>query len=220
LTTVTEAPTSDLGPHSTREDELDQELLDLPDPPKRERTLTIAMLLFTAAASIAMIFALRRDAAYAFAAAAPAEIGDLTAAPADALAENRFVRGQGALGAAHAIRYERPLVSESFRLMPVSGRDNVWVEVRVPPGGENVRWVPPKEVAGRLVRFASAGPKHRGLAAAVHDATGQVVPSDAWLLVEGDAPSGSRWAVLLEVMFAAFAIWNLLVSAKLLRRVS
>lgn len=217
MSTVTEAPTSGLAP---REEELDQELLDLPDPPKRERTLTIAMLLFTAAASIAMIFALRRDAAYAFAAPAPAEIGDLTSAPAGVFAENRFVRGSGPLGAAHAIRYERPLASDSFRLMPVSGRQDVWVEVRVPAGAENVRWVPPKDVSGRLVRFASAGPKHRGLASAVRDATGEVVSKEAWLLVEGDAPSGSRWAVLLELLFAGFAIWNLLVSAKLLRRVT
>jgi hypothetical protein len=214
-----QAPTSDLLPPS-REDELDPELLALPDPPKRERTLTIGMLLFTAAASIAMILVLRRDAAYAFAPAAAADIGEIATAPAAAFGENRFVRGGGMLGAAHAIRYERPLVSESFRLMPVSGRHDVWVEVRVPPGAETIRWVPPEQVSGRLVRFASAGPKHRGLASAVHDATGQTVPSEAWLLVEGDAPSGSRWAVLLEVLFAGFAIWNLLVSAKLLRRVS
>lgn len=217
MSSVTEAPTQDFVP--PREDEIDQELLELPDPPKRERTLTIAMLLFTAAASIAMIFALRRDAAYAFAPPAPAELGDLATAPASAFAENRFVRGQGMLGAAHAIRYERPLVSESFRLMPVSGRHDVWIEVRVPPGAENVRWVPPSQVSGRLVRFAAAGPKHRGLTSAVRDATGQLVPADAWLLVEGDAPSGSRWAVLLELLFAGFALWNVLVTAKLLRKV-
>ncbi len=215
--TNVQAPTSDLLP---REDELDPELLALPDPPKRERTLTIAMLLCTAVASILMIFALRRDAAYAFAPADAVDLGDLAAAPESAFVENAFVHGGGMLGVAHAIRYERPLASESFRLMPVSGRHDVWVEVRVPPGAENVRWVPPREVSGRLVRFASAGPRHRGLASAVHDATGQTVAPEAWLLVQGDAPAGSRWAVLLELLFAGFAIWNVVVSAKLLRRVT
>jgi hypothetical protein len=219
VSSVSEARPHDLVPE-TREDELDPELLELPDPPKRERTLTIAMLAFTAFASVAMIFVLRREAAYAFAPPAAVDLGDLTTTPVGAFAENAFVRGQGMLGAAHAIRYERPLVSESFRLMPVSGRHDVWVEVRVPPGLENVRWVPPSSVSGRLVRFADAGPRHRGLTSAVEDATGQVVPRNAWLLVEGDAPAGSRWAVLLELLFAGFAVWNVFVMAKLLRKVA
>ena len=124
------------------------------------------------------------------------------------------------LGAAHAIRYERPLISDSFRLMPVAGHDNVWVEVRVPAGAENVRYVPPSQMTGRLVRFETAGPKHRGLAAAVRDATGKEVPENAWLLVEGEAPASSRWAVMLIVMFLGFAMWNLGVSAKLLKKVA
>jgi hypothetical protein len=95
----------------------------------------------------------------------------------------------------------------------------VWAEVRVPPGGENIRYVPPTQVTGRLVRFDAAGPKHRGLASAIRDATGQEIPQGAWLLVEGDAPAGSRWAVLLIALFAGFAAWNVAVTAKLLRKV-
>ena len=60
--TVSPDAPSNLIPSKADRDELDPELLQLPDPPKRERTLTVAMLLFTAVASIAMIFALRRDA--------------------------------------------------------------------------------------------------------------------------------------------------------------
>jgi hypothetical protein len=178
------------------------------------------MLLFTAVASIAMVFALWRDASYAFTAARAVDLGDLGAAPAGAFVENGYVQGTAMLGAAHAIRYERPFVSDSFRLMPVAGRPNVWVEVRVPAGAENIRYVPPSQMTGRLVRFDSAGPKHRGLAAAVRDATGQQVPESSWLLVEGDAPSGARSAILLIAMFLGFAIWNLSITAKLLRKVA
>jgi hypothetical protein len=216
---VTTAPTH---PHSGRaleEEALDPELLDLPDPPKRERSITVGMLVFTAFASLAMVVALRQDAAYAFASAQPADLGDLGAAPATAFVENGFVRGSAMLGAAHAIKYERPLVSDSFRLMPVAGRPNVWVEVRVPAGAENIRYVPPSQFTGRLVRFDSAGPKHRGLASAIRDATGQEVPESSWLLVEGDAPTGARWAIMLVAMFFGFAIWNLSMTAKLLRTV-
>lgn len=206
-----------------RDEEVDPELLELPDPPKRDRTITVTLLLFTAVAAILAAFALRRDAAYAFTTAEPQDIGDIAAAPSTALAANRFVRGTAMLGAAHAIRYERPFVSDSFRLMPVvkpnADAPNVWVEVRVPAGAENVRWVPPAQITGRLVRFDGSGPKHRGLIDAVRDATGKDVPKDAWLLVEGDAPAGARLAVVLVLLFVGFAIWNVIVTARLLRRV-
>lgn len=182
--------------------------------------MTVALLVATALASLAMVFALRRDAAYAFSHDTPEDVGELAQTPATSLSENRFIRGQAMLGAAHAIRYERPFVSDSFRLMPVAGRPNVWVEVRVSPGSETNRYVPPNQVSGRLVRFDAAGPKHRGLASAVLDATGQKVPDSAWLLVEGDSPKSARWAVLLVVMFAIFAGWNVLATAKLLRKVA
>ena len=213
---VTTAPLHHLG---AADDAIDPDLVDLPNPPKRERSMTVGMLVFTAVASLAMVFALRQDAAYAFTNARATDLGDLGAAPPAAYVENAYISGAAMLGAAHAIKYERPLVSDSFRLMPVAGRPNVWVEVRVPAGAENIRYVPPSQFTGHLVRFESAGPKHRGLASAIKDATGQKIPDGAWLLVEGDAPTGARWAIMLVAMFLGFAAWNLSVTAKLLRKV-
>lgn len=205
------------------DEEVDPELLELPDPPKRDRTLTVALLLFTAFAALLAAFALRRDAAYAFVAEEPQDIGDIGSAPPSAFARNRYVQGTVMLGAANAIRYERPFVSDSFRLMPVvkpsPDAPNVWVEVRVPAGAENVRWVPPSRVTGRLVKFDGEGPKHRGLVDAVRDATGREVPNDAWLLVEGETPSAARLAVVLVALFLGFAVWNVVVTVRLLRRV-
>lgn len=213
------APTTELIPGQELIDEVDPELLDLPAPPKRERSLTVALLLFTALASVAMVFALRRDAAYAFSPVRAESLGDLNSAPVSSFQDNSFVQGRAMLGAAKAIRYERPLVSSSFRLMPVAGRPNVWAEVRVPAGAENARWVPPDEIVGRLVRFDASGPKHRGLAQAVKDVTGQDVPKDAWLLVQDEGPTDARAAFLLCVLFAGFAAWNVFATTRLLRKV-
>jgi len=201
-------------------DELDPELLELPDPPKRERSLTVALLVVTALASALMVLALRRDAAYAFGPTNAQDLGDLTTLSPATLHENAYVRAHGMLGAAHAIRYERPLTSGSFRLMPVPGRTDLWVEVRVSPRGENQRWVPPADFTGRLVRFDRAGPRHRGLAAAVRDATGERIPDQAWLLVDGAAPRDASWAVVLVVMFLGFAVWNAAATARLLKKPS
>ncbi len=201
------------------EDAIDQELLDLPAPPRRERSATVGLLALTAVASLAMVAALRQDARYAFAGIQPTDLGDLGATSDDGFMDGAFVRGHAMVGAAHAIKFERPLVSDSFRLMPVAGHPSVWVEVRVPAGAESVRYVPPNEFTGHLVRFASAGPRHRGLASAIHDATGQKVPTSSWLLVAGETPTGSRWALVLVAMFLGFAVWNLGIAAKLMRKV-
>jgi hypothetical protein len=45
------------------------------------------------------------------------------------------------------------------------------------------------------------------------------VPEASWLLVQGDAPTDARWAIMLVVMFLGFAVWNIGVTAKLLRKV-
>src|SRR5262249_40546215 len=109
-----------------------------------------------------MIALLRRDAAYAFSSSIPTDLGDLVAlAPGDGRLEaNHFVRAQGMLGAAGAIRYEHPFERDSYRMTPVAGRRDVWVEVRVPAGEENARYVPPTPFAGRLVPVAQARPRH------------------------------------------------------------
>jgi hypothetical protein len=201
------------------EEQLDPELISLPDPPRRERTWTLALLALTAFASLAMAVALRGDAKYAFASPMATDLGDLRDAPATALVDNAFVRAHAMLGAAGAIRYERPFDEGSYRLSPVAGRRDVWVDVRVPAGQENARYVPPSSFSGRLVHLDAAGLRHRGLAAAIARATGEAAPRDAWLLVDGEPPNDARWAVALIALFAAFALWNVGAIVRLARRV-
>jgi hypothetical protein len=210
----------ELAPDSR--DALDPELLALPDPPRRERTLTVVVLGFAAVLSLAMVFALRRDVAYALATRTPAGVGELRTASGETLAanENRLVRADGMLGAAGGIRYERPFLDDTFRTLAVAGRDDVWVDVRVPAGQESGRWEPPRAFTGRLVRFGGAGPRHRGLASAIERATGSSVPSGAWLLVDGEDPESARWTILLAVMFLGFAAWNAVAIARIVRKVT
>jgi hypothetical protein len=202
-------------------DELDPELVALPDPPRRERTLTLLVLALAAVAALAMAFALRHDVAYALSRSAAMSLGDLRAAnPGVVLApcENRLVRAEAMLGAAGGIRYERLLSGDTFRAVPVAGRRDIWVEVRVPAGQESGRWEPPRSFAGRLVRFDSAGPRRRGLASAIEQTTHERLPDGAWLLVDGEDPSDARWAVVLAATFLGFAAWNATAIARMVRR--
>jgi hypothetical protein len=211
------------------DESLDPELAELPDPPRRARTVTVLILAVATVAALLATLGLAREIAYALASSRPVELGalgELRSASQGALEanENRLVRAEAMLGAAGGIRYERPFVVDSFRTLPVLGALgrgplDMWVEVRVPSGEENGRWEPPRTFTGRLVRLDAAGPRHRGLRAAIEQATHQPVAAGSWLLVDGEEPVDARWAIVLGAMFLGFAGWNAVTIARILRRV-
>ncbi len=215
LSTLPEAP---LSPAFPSDDAVDPELLALPAPPKREQKLTVALMALTGILSLGMSVGLRHEAAYALSAGRVNHVGDLRTADLAALS-GTTVEGAAMLGASSGIRYERPFVSGSFRLVPVAGREDLFVETRVADGAENARYVPPATFSGRLLRFDSVGPKHRGLRGALEAITKKSVSPNAYLLVDGDSPATTRSALLLSIVFAAFAAWNAWTIAKLMRRV-
>jgi hypothetical protein len=200
-------------------DELDPELLALPDPPQKARILTLVVLLLASLAALAMAVALRSDVAYAFRGASSVDLGDLRTVTDTTLvaSENRYVRAEALLGVAGGIRYERPFVDDTFRTVPVAGRRDLWVDVRVPAGQENGRWEPPRSFAGRLVRLGAAGPRHRGLEGALKGAAG--ASEMAWLIVDGEQPDSARWSVVLAALFLGFAAWNVASFVRIVRRV-
>ncbi|MDP9036604.1 MAG: hypothetical protein M3O50_17515 [Myxococcota bacterium] len=202
-------------------DEPDAELLALPAPPRTARALTVAVLALAGIIAMAMGFALLGDVAYGFRSDSAVVLGDLrNVAPGVlASAENGLVRAAATLTVAGGIRYERPFTGDSFRTMPVAGRPDVWVDLRVPPGQESGRWEPPQSFTGRLVRFESAGLRHRRLAAAIEQTTEERLPSTAFLLVDGEVPSHERRAVVLFAVMVAFALWNGASIARLFWRV-
>ncbi len=183
--------------------------------------MTLLVFVLAAASALAMAFALRYDVSYACARHAAASLGDLRVVSASALAPraNSLVHADALLGAAGGIRYERLFSGDTFRALPVAGRRDIWVEVRVPAGEESGRWQPPRSFTGRLVRLDSAGLRRRGLARAIEEAGGERLPRDAWLLVEDEEPSDAMWALVLASTFVGFALWNIAAIAKMLRRV-
>jgi hypothetical protein len=200
-------------------EEVDPELLELPDPPRGERRSTLLVMAIAAVASAAMAFSLTPDAAYALGSSSSTDLGDLTQVSASGFVSNSLVEGKGQLAGVGQLRYERPFESDSYRIAPVAGRTDVWVELRVPAGAESNRFVPKSEFSGRLVRFSQAGLRHRGLRSAIEDRTGQKVPDNAFLVVDGQAPDNSRAFAMLRVMFVAFALWNVAAIGRLVRKV-
>lgn len=211
LSTPTSGPAISAGP--------DPELLALPAPPKRERTATVVLMIVTALAAAWMALSLLGEARYALTPGQPLDLGDLTSLQPGSDLENRYVRATALLGTTGAIRYGRAAEGDSFRLAPVAGNPNVWIEIRVPEGFEGPRFVPPTTFAGRLVPFKQAGVRHGSLARAVREQTEVVVPEGAWLLMDGGSPRASRWAVALTLLFVGFVAWNIVGVARVLSRV-
>jgi hypothetical protein len=205
---MTPVPSQPMSPGLRASVDVDPELEVLPAPQRRVKWLTMGLMALAIAVSLGMSVLLGGEVHYAFAGGPPREVGDLThLAPGEGHA-NRYVRASGLLSMAGAIRYERPLEGDSFRLAPVAGNARIWVEIRVPEGMEGPKFVPPTSFAGRLVPLREAGLRHLGLAASVRRLGGGEVPEGAWLLVDGASPRASRWAVALALLFVAFAGWN------------
>jgi hypothetical protein len=197
----------------------DPELVALPSPPREEQRFTVGLMVATIVASLALAFALRGEVTYAVSSATPLELGDLAQATPTADLANRYVRATGLLGTTGAIRYERPMEGDSFRLAPIAGNSRVWIEIRVPEGMEGPKFTPPTTFVGRLVPFSASGIRHAGLSGSVDRAGAEKVPDGAWLLVDGASPRASRWSMALVGLLAYFAAWNGLGIFKLVRKI-
>jgi hypothetical protein len=181
--------------------------------------LSLALMGLTAVLAIALALWLKGEVRYALATNEPRDLGDLTALVPSPTMKDTFVQGEGTLGTVGAVRYERPLERDSFRLAPVAGNRRIWVELRVPEGTEGPKFAPPTTFVGRLVPVSDAGLRYRGLAAEVRSAAGVDLGTDPWILVDSSTPFGARWALLLAALLCAFAVWNLAAMVRIARPV-
>src|SRR5690606_26998286 len=124
------------------------------------------------------------EARYALVSVPPLEIGELAHFSPRAEHANSWVRAQALLGSTNAVRYGRPLESDSYRLAPVAGNPKLWVQIRVPEGMEGPHFVPPTSFVGRLLPLSEASIRHAGLPTAVEQANAGSIPDDAWLLID------------------------------------
>jgi hypothetical protein len=197
----------------------DPDLLALPAPRRPGRRLTLVIMTLTMLLALWMAVSLRSDAAYALAAGPPEDLGNLAKFDPDRQRPNQWVRGEGLLSATRAIRYGRPLERGTYRLAQLEGNERLWVQIRVPAGMEGPRFVPPSTFVGRLLPVEKAGLRHWDIENAVAEAGQEPLSPDAWLLLDGEAPSTTRWALGLVALFLGFAAFNIYGLVHLLRPV-
>jgi hypothetical protein len=193
------------------------ELAELPPPRRPWRRATLVTLASGAVASTLFAAVMLPDARYSLRGGAARDLGELTRlVPGPELADT-WVRAEGQLSVTNAIRYRRPLERDSYRLASVAENPRVWVQVRVPEGEEDPRFVPPDSFVGRLIPVSQLGIRQRGLADAVGAAGLSRLGGDAWLLVDGESPAALRWVLGLLALLLSFAAFNVIGLVRLLR---
>jgi hypothetical protein len=205
---------------ATEAEQADAELEALPAPRRPWRKLTLGVMAATLLASLGLLVALAGELAFSFKNGSPHRVGELSALPLRVADSNTWVQGEGELEREGAIAYRRPLESDSYRLARVSGAAKLWVQVRVPwddSDPEHKRFVAPTSFVGRLVPLSDGGLRLSQLGAAVAEAGRPPLPGDAWLLIDGEGPSTTRWTLGLGALLVAFAVFNLLGLVRLLR---
>lgn len=215
---MTRRPAAELPPLALPV-EPDPELEALPAPRRPGRNLTLTTMTVTAVLALGMVWAIRGEASYALHKGSPTSLGNLSELEPRPELANTWVQGEALLSSTRAVRYSRPLEQGGYRLAPIAGNDRVWVQVRVPDGMEGPRFVPPTSFVGRLIPFSQASIRHAGLTEAAARASAGKLPENAWLLIDGEAPTTTRWALGLVVLFLAFACFNVWGLVRLLRPV-
>ncbi|MFZ5891661.1 MAG: hypothetical protein ACOY0T_11460 [Myxococcota bacterium] len=196
----------------------DAELAALPAPRRPFRRFTFVVMALTTLFALRLALGLRGELAYTLRGGAPQDLGDIGQRTTNTLAANAWVRAEGALNEAAVVRYSRPLESDTYRLSALADNPKVWVELRVPRDTDEAHFVAPGSFVGRLVPAQGAGLRYHALRDAAADA-GHALPSDAWLLIDGESPAGTRWVLALEAMLIAFAAFNVVGIIRLARPV-
>jgi hypothetical protein len=201
-------------------EQTDADLQALPPPRRPWRRLTLAVMSVTLLASVGLLASLRGEISFSIFAKAPRAIGELSAFTPRQVDENSWVQGEGELEVQGAIAYRRPLESDSYRLSPVRGAEKLFVQVRVPRDDDDPdhkRFVPPTSFVGRLVRAENGGVRLSQLGGAIDEAGRPPLPDDAWLLIDGEAPSTTRWTLGVTMLLVGFAVFNVIGLRRLLR---
>lgn len=196
----------------------DPELAALPRPRRPWRRLTLASMGLTAAVALWMAARLAGDLSFALGRGDPIGLGYLTDVQISPSLANQWVHARGPL-AQTGVTYRRPLEKDTFRAAPVEDNASLWVEVRVPRDVDATRFLPPSSFVGRLIPMSQAGLRYSHVVEAIRETAVAPVPSDAWLLVDGEAPSTTRWVLGLMGLFIGFAAFNLWGLLRLLRPV-
>jgi hypothetical protein len=195
------------------------DLSALPAPRRPFRRLTFFVMGLTGVLSTWLAYGLRGEVAYALKAGSPVDLGELSSVRLGDSLENAWVRASATLSSREVIRYFRPLDPDPYRLAKVDGVPRLWIELRVPSDADGDQFIAPGSFVGRLVPVSEAGLRYDALPEAAADSRGADIGGGDWLLIDGESPETTRWALALFAILVGFAGFNLVGLVRLARPV-
>ncbi len=199
---------SDISSPPTSAAEATRDLATLPRSNSLLRWLTAFLLGLTLLASAAMALGLRHDAAFALTAGAPRDLGELGKVRPSAEMANQWVRAEAVL-ADVSLDYRRPFEASTFRLIPVPGDAQIFVQIQVGVLPEAGEFIMPSSFVGRLLPLTQLGVNHLGLKSALEARFGSGA-SSAWVLLDGEGPVTNRWVLGFAVLCLGFFVFSAL----------
>jgi hypothetical protein len=200
--------------------ETDRDLALLPEPRRPWRRATFAAMALAAGCALLLAVNLVPEVVFTLGDQKPVELGEIGQVKLGPQHHNRWVHAQGTLSIDHAIRFQRPLERDSYRLAQAEDNPNLWVQVRVPAGEEGPHFVPPTSFVGRLLSVSDLSVRQQGLPEAVAEVGLGQLPANAWILIDSEGPKTMRWVlgvVLLLLVFAFFNVHGILRLARPIR---
>lgn len=165
----------------------------------------MVLMAVTCVVAIVMALALRVEIAFFFGGQRVLDVGSAAALDPGTLENNTYVHVSGNPMLSRAARYERALTGESFTVFPLAGQRAIYVHA----SGDALETLT-TEYTGRLVTFRAMGARLEGVRVQLAQ-QGQPVSADAYVLLVGESPTGTWWAVA----FALFAGLILLMNGAL-----
>lgn len=161
----------------------------------------LTVMALAVVAAMALVTALRRDIAYAFASDQVVDLGDVQSLQTSALVSNTYARISGMPSVARSVGFSKWLGAK-YRVFPLAGQRVVYVQVQDQGGETFVR----TEFTGRLVSFDDLGSRYAGLRQVMRQEAGLPVTEASYLLLAGDAPGSYWWTWIVGLLCVAFVI--------------
>jgi hypothetical protein len=180
---------------------IDPELLAINAPPQAQRVAALTIMAAAVVAAMALLFSLRGDMAYALSRAQPISLPHVLELEPSKLTANSYVRLAGTPTVGHSIGFTRGFGTH-FRIFPLAGQRNVYVQVQDSGGESFVR----AEYSGRLVTFDGMGARYAELARVMSRDAKLPVTGESFVLLTDEPPGAYTWTLFVALVCAAFVL--------------
>lgn len=211
--------TSDIEEKFWEEEPPDPEFASLPSK-RRRRARNPWIMMAVILIGFFMIYWLRVDLVYFFRSETPLELGEVTEVNFESVESNTYIHLNGIPNPIKVVRFSKRLNKGFFRLFPLVGTTNVFVQIHVKEEGIEEKKEKkktselPGEFTGRAIRFEElektgiTSSSYKNIRDFFFEKFYFSIPGSAILVMDGDNPRSYWLYPLLAALISFFIIFN------------